>query len=261
MGAASTALRAQCRSLGKHLRDAFVHTCVSLQIPVWDWCPILCCPHGELDRVTTTVGVRVVHAAASSIGRKTWSATAAVVLDEAAAARGRAGLPRRPDVTVLSAAEPVSSAWAAAVAVGAQEVLTLPGDEHDLIRGLAEAAESVRDDRSHGGVLVVIGGVAAPASRCSRPPWREPWPTRCWSILIHGAAASICCSAPRRHRECAGPTWPARRTPQLVDRARRAAATVRRQSAVLAGAAPVVEGARLVEPSQQGQLFRSTSAR
>ncbi|CAM3126709.1 septum site-determining protein Ssd [Mycobacterium simiae] len=111
----------------------------------------------ELDRVAAAVGVRVVHAGGSSIGRKTWSAAAAVVLDEAAARRC-ADLPRRAHVSVLSAATPASSTWAAAVAVGAQDVLTLPEREHELIRELAEAAESVRDDRSRGEVVAVIGG-------------------------------------------------------------------------------------------------------
>lgn len=111
----------------------------------------------ELDRVAAAVGVRVVHAGSSPIGRKTWSAAAAVVLDEAAAARC-ADLPRRTHVSVLSTAEPASSTWAAAVAVGAQDVLTVPEREHELIRALAEAAESVRDDRSRGGIVAVIGG-------------------------------------------------------------------------------------------------------
>ena len=40
----------------------------------------------EIDRVAAAVGVRVVHAGStSSISRKTWSAAAAVVLDEATA--------------------------------------------------------------------------------------------------------------------------------------------------------------------------------
>jgi secretion/DNA translocation related CpaE-like protein len=113
----------------------------------------------ELDRVAAAVGVRVVHAGGSSVSRKTWSAAAAVVLDEVAADRsGRAALPRRAHVTVLTAAAPSTETWAAAVAVGAQHVLRLPGQEDDLIRGLAEAAESARDDGLRGQVVAVIGG-------------------------------------------------------------------------------------------------------
>jgi secretion/DNA translocation related CpaE-like protein len=113
----------------------------------------------ELDRVAAAVGVRVVHAGGSSVSRKTWSAAAAVVLDEVAADRcGRAALPRRAHVTVLSSAAPSTSTWTAAVAAGAQHVLRLPGQEDDLIRGLADAAESARDDGQRGEVIAVIGG-------------------------------------------------------------------------------------------------------
>lgn len=113
----------------------------------------------ELDRVAAAVGVRVVHAGESAVGRKTWSAAAAVVLDAAGADRcGRAALPRRVHVTVLCAAEPAPPTWAAAIAVGAQHVLSLPEQEHELIRELAESAESIRDDGLRGGAVAVIGG-------------------------------------------------------------------------------------------------------
>lgn len=114
----------------------------------------------ELDRVAAAVGVRVVHAGGkSAVSRKTWSAAAAVVLDEAAVDRcGRLALPRRSHVSVLTAAEAVPATWAAAIAVGAQHVLRLPEQEHDLIGELAEAAEATRDDWSHGQVIAVIGG-------------------------------------------------------------------------------------------------------
>jgi secretion/DNA translocation related CpaE-like protein len=42
--------------------------------------------------------------------------------------------------------------------VGAQHVLSLPEQAHELIRGLAEAAESIRDDGLRGAVVAVIGG-------------------------------------------------------------------------------------------------------
>ena len=113
----------------------------------------------ELDRVAAAVGVRVVHAGGASVSRKTWTAAAAVVLDEAAADRcGRAALPRRPYVSVLTVAEPVTATWAAAVAVGARHVLRLPEQAGELIRELAEAGESARDDRPRGDVVAVIGG-------------------------------------------------------------------------------------------------------
>ena len=96
------------------------------------------------------------------MSRKTWSAAAAVVLDEMAADRcGRAALPRRTHVSVLTATEATTATWAAAVTVGAQHVLKLPEQEGELVRELAEAAESARDkglSRLRGDVVAVIGG-------------------------------------------------------------------------------------------------------
>jgi secretion/DNA translocation related CpaE-like protein len=114
----------------------------------------------ELDRVAAAAGVRVVHAGdASPVGRKTWAAAAAVVLDAGAAVRcGRWALPRRDHVTVLTVAEPETTTWAAAVGVGAGRVLRLPAQAADLVGELAEAAESSRDDGSRGHAIAVIGG-------------------------------------------------------------------------------------------------------
>lgn len=114
----------------------------------------------ELDRVAAAVGIRVVHAGGRDpVSRKTWSAATAVVLDQAAAERcGQLALPRRTQVSVLTGTDAGTATWAAAVAVGAQHVLTLPGQEQELTGALAEAAESVRDDRPHGQVVAVIGG-------------------------------------------------------------------------------------------------------
>ncbi len=114
----------------------------------------------ELDRVAAAAGVRVVHAGSGSpVSRKTWSAAAAVVLDQAAADRcGQAALSRRAHVSVLTATEAVTATWAAAIAVGAQHVLRLPEQEGELIRELAEAAESARDDGLRGEIVAVIGG-------------------------------------------------------------------------------------------------------
>jgi secretion/DNA translocation related CpaE-like protein len=114
----------------------------------------------ELDRVAAAAGVRVVHAGSGSpVSRKTWSAAAAVVLDQAAAHRcGQAALSRRAHVSVLTATEAMTATWAAAIAVGAQHVLRLPEQEGELIRELAEAAESARDDGLRGEIVAVIGG-------------------------------------------------------------------------------------------------------
>jgi secretion/DNA translocation related CpaE-like protein len=115
----------------------------------------------ELDRVAAAVGVRVVHAgSALPVSRKTWSAAAAIVLDEAAAQGcAHTGLPRRSHVIVLTGSEPASPAtWAAAIEVGARHVLRMPAQEHDLVRELADAGESARDSGARGEVVAVIGG-------------------------------------------------------------------------------------------------------
>jgi secretion/DNA translocation related CpaE-like protein len=113
----------------------------------------------EVDRVAAAVGVRVVHGSRSAISRKTWLAAAAVVLDEAAAEEcARARLPRRAHVIVATGSEPASATWAAAIEVGARLVLTLPAQEQDLVRELADAGESVRDGGALGAVVAVIGG-------------------------------------------------------------------------------------------------------
>src|SRR5699024_4719973 len=118
----------------------------------------------EVDRVAAAVGMRVIYVAAATSGespltRKTWSAAAAVLLDEAAALRCRqAGLPRRAHVVVLVDTEPTPATWAAALTVGAQHVLTLPSQERDLIDHLAEAAQPTREDGHRGNVVAVIGG-------------------------------------------------------------------------------------------------------
>ncbi len=114
----------------------------------------------ELDRVAAAVGMRVVHASnVLPVSRKAWSAAAAIVIDEAGAVGcGQSGLPRRPHVLVLSSGEPAPSTWAAAIEVGARQVLKLPAQEHNLVRELAEAGQLVRDGGNRGAVAAVIGG-------------------------------------------------------------------------------------------------------
>src|SRR5690625_552204 len=112
----------------------------------------------ELDRVAAAAGVRVIRQGERPPSRKAWSAAAAVVLDEAGAARCLpAGLPRRGHVIVLTAAEPTAAGWQAAVAVGAQRVLTLPADGNELVAELAEAADAARDGARRAEAVAVIG--------------------------------------------------------------------------------------------------------
>ncbi|TDH56346.1 hypothetical protein E2F47_07360 [Mycobacterium eburneum] len=115
----------------------------------------------EVDRVGAAVGVRVIHAGAGppTVSRKTWIAALAVLLDEPAAHRCAAGLlPRRAHVVLATGAPPRTSTWEAAIAVGAQRVVTLPAEGHALVRELAEAAESAGGDGRCGQVVAVVGG-------------------------------------------------------------------------------------------------------
>lgn len=156
----------------------------------------------ELDRVAAAVGVRVVHLGGRHpVSRKTWSAAAAVVLDHAAADRcGRLALPRRTHVSVLTGTEAATATWAAAITVGAQHVLRMPEQEGELVRELAEAAESARDDGICGAVVAVIGGrggagaslfavalaqAAADALLVDLDPWA-------------GGGVTVVCDLPRR---------------------------------------------------------------
>jgi secretion/DNA translocation related CpaE-like protein len=114
----------------------------------------------EVDRVAAAADVRVVHAGnTSAVNRKTWSAAAAVLLDETAAGCcAQVGLPRRAHVIVVTATQPATATWAAALEVGARHLLTLPAQERELVRELADAGESARDTRARGEVVAVVGG-------------------------------------------------------------------------------------------------------
>jgi secretion/DNA translocation related CpaE-like protein len=114
----------------------------------------------EIDRITAAVGVRAVYADGTSrLSRKSWSAAAAVVLDEPGVDQcARTGLPRRAHVIVVTDAEPAPATWAAAVEVGARHVLRLPAQDRVLVRELADAGDSARGEHARGDVVAVIGG-------------------------------------------------------------------------------------------------------
>ncbi|HLR99941.1 hypothetical protein H7J77_03280 [Mycolicibacillus parakoreensis] len=115
----------------------------------------------EIERIGAAIGVRVVHAEAVP-DRRAWSAAAAVILDETAvvgcAHVTSVPFPRRAHVLVVAGAEVPNTTWSAAISLGAQQVLTAPLDEAVLAGALAEAAETVGDDRRDGRVAAVIGG-------------------------------------------------------------------------------------------------------
>jgi secretion/DNA translocation related CpaE-like protein len=109
----------------------------------------------DADRVAAAAGVALVHVAEPS-GRKAWTAAAAVLLDVDAAARCvQRTLPRRDRVTLVSAVDPQPADWQAAILVGAQQVLTLPAQDAELVAALSAVA--VAEDGGRGPVVAVLG--------------------------------------------------------------------------------------------------------
>jgi secretion/DNA translocation related CpaE-like protein len=112
----------------------------------------------DVDRVCAAAGVSVVHASEPS-SRKVWTGAVAVLLDAPAARRcSERSLPRRGRVMLVTGTQPEAADWQAAIAVGAQRVVTLPAQEGELMAELSEAAEAFGDDGHRGPVVAVIAG-------------------------------------------------------------------------------------------------------
>ena len=112
----------------------------------------------DVDRVAAAVGLPVVHASDPS-GRNAWTGAVAVLLDSDAAARCACrGLPRRARVVLVVGAEPAAADFQAAIAVGAQQIITLPGGDGELMTELSNAADACRDAARRGAVVGVIAG-------------------------------------------------------------------------------------------------------
>ncbi|HTM86156.1 MAG TPA: septum site-determining protein Ssd [Mycobacterium sp.] len=109
----------------------------------------------DVARVAAAAGVPLVHADDPS-SRQVWTAAAAVVLDVCAAQRcaGRE-LPRRDGVVLVGHDDPQPADWQAAITVGAEHVITLPGQDAVLVAALSEAASC--DDGRRGPVVAVLG--------------------------------------------------------------------------------------------------------
>ncbi len=112
----------------------------------------------DVDRVAAAAGLPVVHASDPS-SRKVWPSAVAVLLDVAAARRcAHRALPRRGRVVLLVRSEPRATDFQAAIAVGAQHVITLPAHDAALMAELSDAAEASRDTGRRGAVVGVIAG-------------------------------------------------------------------------------------------------------
>jgi secretion/DNA translocation related CpaE-like protein len=107
-------------------------------------------------RAAAAAGCELVRAVDPPQARRHWSEASLVLLDPAAAeACVAGGLPRRRGVVVTVRGAPPPSVWERAVAVGAENVVSLPEAEAWLVTALAEAAEGGRGD---GRVLAIVGG-------------------------------------------------------------------------------------------------------
>ncbi|SEH60434.1 helicase/secretion neighborhood CpaE-like protein [Mycolicibacterium rutilum] len=112
----------------------------------------------DVDRVCAATGLTAVHVAEPS-SRKVWTGAVAVVCDAGAAQRCAArAMPRRRHVVLVSPRDPGAAEWQAAIAVGAQRVVTLPAEDGALMAELAEAAESLHDGADRGAVVSVVAG-------------------------------------------------------------------------------------------------------
>lgn len=117
----------------------------------------------DLLRLAAAAGVEPEVAPDVGAARRAWS-TAPLVLVGADAVGGvrRRGLARREHVVlVTSSVRDESGVWEDAVAIGAREVLGLPGDESALVERLADAAESAGRPARLIGVLGGRGGAGA----------------------------------------------------------------------------------------------------
>ncbi|MEH3141460.1 MAG: AAA family ATPase [Mycobacterium kyogaense] len=113
---------------------------------------------GLVDRVVAAAGVHAVRSADPS-DRRVWAGAAAILLDDAAARScAERAMPRRVGVVLISGSAPDAGHWEAAVAVGAQHVLTLPAQEADVMEVLTEAADEARDGGPRGAVVAVMSG-------------------------------------------------------------------------------------------------------
>ncbi len=113
---------------------------------------------GLVDRVVAAAALDAVRSA-DPTDRRVWAGAAAILLDAAAARRcTERALTRRTGVVLISSSAPDAAQWEAAVAVGAQHVVTLPAQEADLMAVLTEAADHAGDGGHRGPVVAVMSG-------------------------------------------------------------------------------------------------------
>lgn len=112
----------------------------------------------DIDRIVAAAGVRIVRTGDPS-GRRVWTSAAAILVDTAGARRcAERGMPRRDRVLLVCRDTPGPAEWEAAVAVGAQRVVTLLTHDRDLMAVLSDAAEESAEGGARGPVVAVLAG-------------------------------------------------------------------------------------------------------
>jgi secretion/DNA translocation related CpaE-like protein len=108
-------------------------------------------------KLAAAAGCDLECAADVAAARPSWHSAPLVVLDAAGAGEcGRAGLPRRDAVFLVSAEPAAQRLWEQAVGIGAERVLELPGAEAWLVNVLADATEAPA--ATTGRAVAVVGG-------------------------------------------------------------------------------------------------------
>ena len=101
-----------------------------------------------LDRLAALAGVSAHPVAGPAALRSRWPAAVGVVVDVSAARSCLdAGLARRDGVLLLVPGEPTDDAWRLAVALGAENVLTLPSDERRVLDWMAAVGQPAAQAR------------------------------------------------------------------------------------------------------------------
>jgi secretion/DNA translocation related CpaE-like protein len=107
-------------------------------------------------RLAAAAGCELERAFEPAGARRGWPHAPLVVLDEPAAQLcAQIGLRRRSRVVVVSRGDPPDAVYKAVAAIGAEQVISLPEQESELVTALADAAEGVG---RRGKVLAVVGG-------------------------------------------------------------------------------------------------------
>ena len=110
----------------------------------------------EVLRSAAATGVRAETVEPADLTAAGWSDAGLVVIDAAAATQVSVlGLPRRPGVLIVGLSPPSVGLWAAAVAVGVEQVLDLPGGQAGLIDRMSDVANG---SGPFGPLVAVVGG-------------------------------------------------------------------------------------------------------